>query len=87
MAQENNDPTQNIFRQTLKELTQPFIDLAHTSRALFGLNLNYVLEGITYFGVVGLLAIFFNEYIELDDIKAGNMVGFLTAGITLSMLL
>ena len=45
-----------------------------------------MLEGLTYFGVVGLLAIFFNEYIGLDDILAGNMVGFLTAGITLSML-
>lgn len=87
MTQEDKNPQQNLFKQTLKELTQPFIDLAHTSRALFGLNLNYVLEGITYFGVVGLLAIFFNEYMELDDIRAGNMVGFLTAGITLSMLL
>ncbi|MFC2124016.1 MFS transporter [Bacteroidota bacterium] len=87
MTQEDNKQQKNLFKETLKELTQPFIDLAHTSRALFGLNLNYVLEGITYFGVVGLLAIFFNEYIALDDIKAGNMVGFLTAGITLSMLL
>ena len=69
-----------------KELIQPFIDLFHTSRALLGLNLSYVLEGLTYFGVVGLLAIFFNEYIKLDDINAGQMVGFLTAGITLSML-
>jgi len=53
---------------------------------LFGLNLSYVIEGITYFGVVGLLAIYFNEYIKLNDILAGNMVGVLTAGITLSML-
>jgi MFS family permease len=42
---------------------------------------------LTYFGVVGLLAIFFNDYIGLDDISAGQMVGFLTAGITLGMLL
>ena len=69
-----------------KELIQPFADLFHTSRALLGLNISYVLEGLTYFGIVGLLAIFFNEYIQLDDIRAGNMVGFLTAGITLSML-
>jgi len=75
------------LQKILKELIQPFIDLFRTSRALFGLNLSYVLEGITYFGVVGLLAIFFNEYIDLDDIVAGQMVGFLTAGITLSMLI
>ncbi|MEW6702326.1 MAG: MFS transporter, partial [Bacteroidota bacterium] len=72
--------------QTLKEITQPFVDLMNTSRALFGLNLSYAIEGLTYFGIVGLLAIYFNDYTKLDDIRAGNMVGFLTAGITLSML-
>ncbi|HLF34074.1 MAG TPA: MFS transporter [Cyclobacteriaceae bacterium] len=76
----------NLLSGISRELLQPFIDLFHTSKALFGLNLSYVLEGVTYFGVVGLLAIFFNEYIDLDDIRAGNMVGVLTAGITLAML-
>ena len=77
---------ESIARQTIREITQPFIDLFHASRALWGINLSYLLEGLTYFGVVGLLAIFFNDYIGLDDISAGRMVGFLTAGITLGML-
>jgi POT family proton-dependent oligopeptide transporter len=76
----------SLFKNIIKELTQPFIDLAHTSRALFGLNLSYVLEGLTYFGIVGLLAIYFNNYIGLNDIDAGRMVGIQTAGITLGML-
>jgi proton-dependent oligopeptide transporter, POT family len=76
----------SIARATFREITQPFIDLFHASQALWGINLSYVLEGLTYFGVVGLLAIFFNDYIGLDDISAGQMVGFLTAGITLGML-
>lgn len=76
-----------ILKSTLKELTQPFIDLAHTSRALLGVNLSYVIEGITYFGVVGLLTLFFNENIGLTDKVSGYMVGFLTGGITLAMLL
>ncbi len=88
MAEGNNQKQeeQGVFSGVFKELTQPFIDLFHTSRALFGVNLSYVLEGLTYFGVVGLLAIYFNEYIHLDDIVAGRMVGVLTAGITLAML-
>jgi len=45
------------------DLTQPFVDLAHTSRALLGVNISYVIEGLTYFGVLGLLAIFFNDCI------------------------
>jgi len=77
---------EGVIRTTLREITQPFIDLFHASRALWGINVSYLLEGLTYFGVVGLLAIFFNDYIGLDDISAGRMVGFLTAGITLSML-
>lgn len=76
----------NAFDNIVLELTQPFIDLAHTSRALLGVNISYVLEGLTYFGVLGLLAIYFNEYIGLNDIDAGRMVGVLTAGITLAML-
>ncbi|MCZ7604257.1 MAG: MFS transporter [Melioribacteraceae bacterium] len=85
---ENTEETKNgnFFKGIIKELTQPFIDLAHTSKALFGLNFSYVIEGMTYFGIVGLLAIFFNQYIGLDDIDAGRMVGILTAGITIAML-
>lgn len=76
----------NAFENIILELTQPFIDLAHTSQALLGVNISYVLEGLTYFGILGLLAIYFNEFIGLNDIDAGRMVGVLTAGITLAML-
>ena len=81
---ENNE--KKGVREIINELVQPFIDLAHTSKALLGLNLSYVIEGFVYFGIVGLLAIFFNEFIGLDDIDAGRMVGFQTAGITIAML-
>lgn len=77
---------EGIVQKTLREVTQPFIDLVHASRALWGVNLSYLLEGLTYFGVVGLLAIYFNDYVGLNDIDAGEMVGFQTAGITLAML-
>ncbi len=76
----------DFFENIILELTQPFIDLSKTSRALLGVNISYVLEGLTYFGVLGLLAIFFNQYVGLDDIDAGRMVGVLTAGITIAML-
>ncbi len=70
----------------MRELIQPFIDLGKTSRPLLGLNISYVIEGLVYFGLIGLLALFFNEYTKLDDIDAGRMVGFQTAGITIAML-
>ncbi len=74
------------LKGVFKEIVKPFKDLAKTSRALFGLNLSYILEGVAYFGVLSLLAIFFNSYIKLNDVDAGLMVGFLTAGITIAML-
>jgi POT family proton-dependent oligopeptide transporter len=76
----------NKAQGIINELTQPFIDLTKTSKAMLGINISYLLEGLTYFGIIGLLAIFYNDYIQLDDINAGWMVGFLTAGITISML-
>lgn len=76
----------NLVVHTIKEITQPFKDLMSAPRALWGVNLSYVVEGLTYFGVVGLLAIYFNEYVGLDDISAGQMVGVLTSRITIAML-
>lgn len=73
-------------KNILKELTQPFVDLWHASRALWGVNLSYLIEGITYFGIVGYLVLYFTDIVKLNDINAGQMVGFQTAGITLAML-
>jgi MFS family permease len=73
-------------KNPLREIVDPFINLIKAPRALWGINLSYLLEGLTYFGVLGLLALFFNNYIGLNDIEAGRMVGILTAGITLAML-
>lgn len=84
IAKEENK--ESLSKSLSKEIIQPFKDLLHTPQALTGLNISYILEGLTYFGVVTLLAIYFNEYIGLNDINAGIMVSILTAGITLSML-
>ena len=73
----------------LKQIVQPFVDLIHAPRALWGVNLAYVLEGTAYFGVLSYLALYFSDYVftgvPTPDVPAGLMVGVLTAGITLSM--
>jgi proton-dependent oligopeptide transporter, POT family len=71
----------------LRELVQPFVDLVYAPRALWGINFPYFLEGMVYFGILQYLAMYFNDYVGLDDIWAGRMVGMLTAGITISMFL
>jgi len=73
----------------LREIVQPFIDLVHAPRALWGVNLGYFIEGMIYFGMLGYLAIYFSDFIfqgmEHADELSHNMVMVLTAGITISM--
>jgi proton-dependent oligopeptide transporter, POT family len=73
-----------------KEIVQPFVDVWHAPRALWGVNLGYMLEGLAYFGVLGYLAIYFSQEVLAGvanpDTYAHNMVAVLTGGITIAML-
>ncbi len=83
----NNNSENTAFREALKQIAEPFLNLFKASRALWGVNLSYLMEGFAYFGMLGLLAMYFNEYVGLNDILADQMLGVLTAGITLAMLI
>jgi len=80
------NPSTEAPKSPFREIVQPFIDLVHAPRALWAVNLLSFLEGFVYFGMVIYLHMYFNQYGGLSDPKAGLMVGFLTWGITISML-
>ncbi len=75
----------------LREITQPFIDVVRAPRALWGVNLGYLLEGLVYFGILNYLALYFSDIVfqgvANPNEHAHAMVGVQTAGITLAMLL
>jgi len=85
----SDQPSTDKPQNPLKEIVQPFIDLIHAPRALWGVNLGYMLEGLVYFGMLFYLTLYFSEFVfrGLPDPEtaAHSMVGVLTAGITIAM--
>jgi MFS family permease len=83
--------TPPAWSNVMQEITQPFIDLVRAPRALWGVNLAYTIEGLSYFGILTYLAIHFSDFIfkgvEHADIWSHEMVMVLTAGIAISMVL
>lgn len=68
------------------EIFEPFLNLFKVSRSMWGINISYLIEGLVYFGMLTLMVMYFNNYVKLDDVYSSQMVGILTAGITLAML-
>jgi MFS family permease len=82
-------PSADSESNPLREIVQPFIDLVRAPRALWGVNLGYVIEGFVYFGMLGYLAMHFSDFVfrgvENADVHSHHMVLVLTAGITIAM--
>lgn len=76
-----------IIQVALKELRDTFVAFAKAPRALWGVNLPYVLEGLVYFGILTILGKFCSENVGLSDPQAGWVYGGVTGGITFAMLL
>jgi proton-dependent oligopeptide transporter, POT family len=90
MAEQKKDRSgEAVKTNPLREIVQPFIDLVHAPRALWGVNVAYLLEGLVYFGMLGYLAMHFSDFIFRgvpdSDIHSHRMVMVLTAGITIAM--
>ena len=85
MGTEPGSSSSTAIRNALGELrttTRAFFD---SPRALWGLNIPYLLEGISYFGVLTLLMKLLSENLGLGDIRAGIVVSLFTGGITFAM--
>ena len=71
----------------LREIVQPFVDAAKAPRPLWGNNLQYLLEGFIYFGILNYLVIYCVENIGVNEIHAGWVVTLLAGGITFTQFL
>ncbi|MBN2399053.1 MAG: MFS transporter [Candidatus Aminicenantes bacterium] len=74
-------------KKTLHELAETFGAFLKAPRALWGVNIPYVFEGLVYFGILTILGKFCSENVALSDIHSGWVYGAVTGGITFAMLL
>ena len=81
MENQNSKPV-----NPLREIIDPFINLVKAPRALWGVNIPYIIEGLVYFGILTILGKYCSENVALSDLHAGWIYGGVTGGITLSML-
>jgi dipeptide/tripeptide permease len=72
--------------KAIRELWEPFKSLSHAPRAMWGVYIPYVLEGLVYFGILTVLGKYLSEDVGLTDLHAGWVYSAFTGGITLSML-
>ncbi len=76
-----------IVKESFKELKETFVAFIKAPKALWGINVPYVLEGLVYFGILTELGKYSSENVGLTDPQAGLIYSFVTGGITFSMLL
>ena len=76
-----------IIKESFKELKETFLAFVKAPKALWGINVPYVLEGLVYFGILTELGKYCSENVGLTDPQAGLVYSFVTGGITFSMLL
>ena len=93
MMQENQEIVKEkktisqIIKDAFKELGETFVAFVKAPRALWGINLPYILEGLVYFGILTILGKYCSENIGLTDPQAGWVYSAVTGGITFFMLL
>lgn len=76
-----------IVKDAFNELGDTFVAFVNAPKALWGINLPYILEGLVYFGILTILGKYSSENISLADSQASLIYSAVTGGITFSMLL
>ncbi len=86
--QENQEKSLGaVIKAAFKELGETFVAFVKAPRALWGINIPYILEGLVYFGILTILGKYCSENVALSDLHAGWVYGGVTGGITFAMLL
>jgi MFS family permease len=75
-----------VVREAFGELGSTLVAFVKAPKALWGINIPYVIEGLVYFGILTILGKYCSENVGLSDLHAGWVYSAVTAGITFAML-
>jgi MFS family permease len=75
-----------VVREAFGELGTTLVAFIKAPKALWGVNIPYVIEGLVYFGILTILGKYCSENVGLSDLQAGWVYSVVTAGITFAML-
>jgi len=75
-----------VIDDAFKELRDTFVAFFKAPKALWGINVPYIIEGLVYFGILTILGKFASENLGVTDAQAGLIYSFVTGGITFAML-
>jgi len=75
-----------IVSDAMKELKETIVAFFKAPKALWGINVPYIIEGLVYFGILTILGKYSSENLHVNDAQAGLIYSFVTGGITFSML-
>jgi len=76
-----------VINDAIKELKDTFVAFIKAPKALWGINIPYIIEGLVYFGILTILGKYSSENLGLTDAQSGIVYSFVTGGITFAMLL
>ncbi len=76
-----------VIKDAIDELRKTFIAFVKAPKALWGINIPYIIEGLVYFGILTILGKYSSENVGLTDAQSGIVYSFVTGGITFAMLL
>ncbi len=76
-----------VIKDAIDELRKTFIAFIKAPKALWGINIPYIIEGLVYFGILTILGKYSSENVGLTDAQSGIVYSFVTGGITFAMLL
>ncbi len=79
-------PLSQVVRESFRELGETMTAFVKAPKALWGVNIPYVLEGLVYFGILTILGKYCSENVQLTDLQSGWVYSLVTGGITLAML-